>query len=228
MDYYVPCECGNEVPVSEGAAGASLRCDCGRTISVPSLDELRRQSGRTAPAPPARVLIEYMLADGELPTLKCCFSCSSPTDEVTHVVAECEKTWTTGPSGASRLVAFLVIGIWAVLLERGGSEQGSNVILHLPVRLCRRCRRRLSPSSFAMPMTAFAVVAGVAGLFFMAMGMMWGAGLLAVPLTFWLAYLIAKLRRQGDIKEVLRREPIYRRLTDDYPDAVVVLTPDGS
>jgi hypothetical protein len=43
MQVCLTCECGKEVPVSEGAAGTSLACDCGRSIRVPSLGELRRR-----------------------------------------------------------------------------------------------------------------------------------------------------------------------------------------
>jgi hypothetical protein len=43
MQVCLSCECGKQIPVSEGAAGTSLSCDCGRTIRVPSLGELRRR-----------------------------------------------------------------------------------------------------------------------------------------------------------------------------------------
>jgi hypothetical protein len=35
------CDCGREVSVTEGAAGAALSCECGRKIQVPSLDEMQ-------------------------------------------------------------------------------------------------------------------------------------------------------------------------------------------
>jgi hypothetical protein len=40
----VRCECGEELPVTEGLAGASIQCQCGRTLQVPSLSELRRRT----------------------------------------------------------------------------------------------------------------------------------------------------------------------------------------
>ena len=43
MLVYLSCECGKQVPVSEGAAGTSLPCTCGRAIKVPSLGELRQR-----------------------------------------------------------------------------------------------------------------------------------------------------------------------------------------
>ena len=42
----LPCECGQHILVTEGMAGASVRCPCGRTIAVPSLGEIRRLAGR--------------------------------------------------------------------------------------------------------------------------------------------------------------------------------------
>jgi hypothetical protein len=43
MQVSLSCKCGKQIAVTEGAAGASLPCSCGRTIQVPSLGELRRR-----------------------------------------------------------------------------------------------------------------------------------------------------------------------------------------
>jgi tetratricopeptide (TPR) repeat protein len=48
MHIHLHCECGKQFSVTEAAAGASLTCDCGRTIKVPSLNTLRQQSGAEA------------------------------------------------------------------------------------------------------------------------------------------------------------------------------------
>ncbi|MCI0682149.1 MAG: hypothetical protein L0Y71_08600 [Gemmataceae bacterium] len=40
------CECGQQVVVTEGMAGTSVQCACGRTVAVPSYGELRRLAGR--------------------------------------------------------------------------------------------------------------------------------------------------------------------------------------
>ncbi len=44
MEFSVPCECGQNVTVSEGAAGTEVNCPCGRIIHVPSLGMLRQHS----------------------------------------------------------------------------------------------------------------------------------------------------------------------------------------
>jgi hypothetical protein len=41
MQYHLACECGREVAVSEGAAGTTVSCACGRSVQVPSLSKLR-------------------------------------------------------------------------------------------------------------------------------------------------------------------------------------------
>jgi len=44
MEFSLPCECGQHVTVSEGAAGTDIPCKCGRTVHVPSLGMLRQYS----------------------------------------------------------------------------------------------------------------------------------------------------------------------------------------
>jgi rhomboid protease GluP len=44
MGYEVACSCGNLLPVTEGMADSSTYCSCGRTVRVPSLNELQRQA----------------------------------------------------------------------------------------------------------------------------------------------------------------------------------------
>ena len=44
MGYQVTCSCGNVLAVSDGMAGSTTTCSCGRTVSVPSLSQLRRHA----------------------------------------------------------------------------------------------------------------------------------------------------------------------------------------
>lgn len=43
MLVYLACACGKQVPVNEGAACSFCTCECGRSIKVPSLGELRQR-----------------------------------------------------------------------------------------------------------------------------------------------------------------------------------------
>jgi hypothetical protein len=44
MYFHLRCECGKDVAVSEGAAGASLACPCGRRVVAPELRDLQRRA----------------------------------------------------------------------------------------------------------------------------------------------------------------------------------------
>src|SRR5947209_20168062 len=66
MRLVVPCECGNPVSVMEGDAGSTVTCRCGRAVSVPSLRELRRQSGAPETRPSPEMAIEALLLAGKL------------------------------------------------------------------------------------------------------------------------------------------------------------------
>jgi hypothetical protein len=44
MAFEVACECGKKLPVTEGMAGSSVSCPCGRSVRVPSLSQLRDQA----------------------------------------------------------------------------------------------------------------------------------------------------------------------------------------
>src|SRR5688572_6494073 len=52
MKYQVACSCGNVLPISEGQAGSSIPCICGRMVCVPSLRVLCSEA-ITENAPPA-------------------------------------------------------------------------------------------------------------------------------------------------------------------------------
>src|SRR5262249_42368870 len=41
VDFQVPCECGKSLFVTEGMAGSSVRCRCGRAVMLPSLREMK-------------------------------------------------------------------------------------------------------------------------------------------------------------------------------------------
>jgi tetratricopeptide (TPR) repeat protein len=53
MAYQVVCTCGKTLSVSEDMADSAATCDCGRTVQVPSLHDLRMAAITAAPPPPA-------------------------------------------------------------------------------------------------------------------------------------------------------------------------------
>src|SRR5262245_9265289 len=179
MVFHLRCECGEYVPVSEGAAGAQVPCPCGRTIAVPSLADLRKQAGLPTPRASAALVIDNMLARGQLPTVTLCAHCNSPTDETAEVTAECEKVWTNEPSTIGWMVSYLFLGIWALLLQPAAREYGNNLIVHLPVRVCRGCQRRFVGNPAARGLGLLAVLLAAAGILVMILWTAWGAVLLA-------------------------------------------------
>jgi len=41
VEFQIPCKCGKSLFVTEGMAGASIRCRCGRAVLLPSLREMK-------------------------------------------------------------------------------------------------------------------------------------------------------------------------------------------
>jgi hypothetical protein len=224
MNFDVRCECGAYVVVSEGAAGARVDCDCGRTVTVPSLDELRKQAGLPPPAPNPVLVIEDMLAHGELPTAPACFHCDCAASDTILVTAECEKATGSEPNLILWVLAWWFLGIFAVFLREGkATELGRNLYLHLPVRLCRPCQRKFTSRRFAFGLGLIAVAAALTGIILVATGLVWGWGMLVISvLVFWIA-VVAKKRRREALKNLLARERIYHQLLQHYPVARLVI-----
>jgi hypothetical protein len=51
MAYVLECDCGRQLPVRPGSAGAALTCECGRSVVAPSYSRLRALAGRTDSPP---------------------------------------------------------------------------------------------------------------------------------------------------------------------------------
>lgn len=226
MSFYVPCECSESLCVSEGAAGASLRCSCGKTVVVPSLDELRKRSGLPARQTNPKTVIEYMLADGELPTATTCAGCGCATGEILYVTAECEKAWRSGPNWSGMIVALLIVGpIWAYLLSRkqgSGTEYGDNLILHLPIRTCSNCRRQYlgGPISKSLGWIA-ALLAGI-GIVAVFVWPIWGGVFLVGSLAAFWTKMVVGVRRRATCAWLLRHEPVYGDLLAYYPNTALL------
>ncbi len=221
MEFDVRCDCGEYVTVSEGAAGARVPCPCGRTVAVPSLADLRKQAGLAAYKPKANLVIENMLAHGELPTRRTCVGCTAATDETLDVTAECEKAWKNEPGILTWILTFLFLG-WLgalVLSQVEGKEHGANLILHLPVRICHSCQRHLLRNPLGLILDLSAIVLAVAAVLIMVFGTIWGGILLLGSVLALSAETIVRKQRQATIKMLLALEPIYEQLLDDYPKA---------
>ena len=221
MEFHVSCECGQDITVAASAAGTVRSCPCGRVVRVPALSELKRQAGLPAYNPSAALLIEHMLADRELPGTAMCVCCNDTTEDTIEVSAECEKVWIRGPNdGASLVVAFFLVGIWAFLLrQRDTQEFGRTLILRLPVRLCAKCQRTALRKWPGRDYRVLGISLAVPGLVLLVFSAVWGGLLVIGSFLIWWLSVAATARRQAAIKDIVQRVPIYEQLLREYPHA---------
>jgi hypothetical protein len=152
MEFRVSCECGEVLSVTEGSAGQKLPCRCGRIVAIPRFRELQALAGAGPQLAPDFV-IEQLLLAGKLPDQDCCLFCGTPTNEVVHVVVECERAQ-VGQTGRSLLwyVGVYLLFPLAAILTRAAegpsqsTERGRDKIYSLPLRLCLECRENMTAS----------------------------------------------------------------------------------
>ena len=119
MEYFVECSCGKRVPVTAAMAGASVQCQCTRTVSVPRLSELREAVGQGSFEAGIVDTIRRMISEGKLPPTRECALTGRLTDDVAEIQVECERVWKRGPgrgrwSFAIFSLLFLPFGLlWA-------------------------------------------------------------------------------------------------------------------
>src|SRR5437660_9172710 len=154
MQYRITCKCGNALTIAEGAAGTRIPCPCGCTIIIPSLRELRQQSGLPEVGPSPEMAVEAMLLAGTLPEEDYCVVCGAATDHSVCCRTECEKArvldsrppwWIRAPL---ILLAFCTFGLFGATVGAAtpGQERewGKDRIFDLPVRVCDACRQELT------------------------------------------------------------------------------------
>lgn len=152
MSYEVRCECGKAHPVTAGDAGASIRCECGRTVEVPELHELRAAAGEEAVSPV--VQLQTLLLAGQLPGTRSCARCGAETDGLVRVSIQCERAIVKSAVGQhERLAGCLLFGLLGYLFadlmffrQRHVIEQGQDVEITAPVRVCQTCASELTTS----------------------------------------------------------------------------------
>jgi hypothetical protein len=150
MEYRLPCPCGEDVPVPESAAGTSVLCHCGRSVTVPSLRELRRQWGVEEPEFSVEMAVDALLHAGKLPEEDHCVLCGMATDGTICCYTECEKAYVQerSPSWLAMVLAFLTFGLLGAVIvahaPRKRTEWGRDHIYSLPLRVCDACRQELT------------------------------------------------------------------------------------
>jgi hypothetical protein len=159
MSYEVRCECGKAHAVSAADAGSSLRCDCGRTVEVPPLHELKLAAGQSAVSP--ELLLQSLLVNRELPDTDECGSCGKHTDGSLNAIIDCEraevKVEERTPTGC------LPLPFGAIIYYRTTRAQvrGRDVVFRVPVRCCPACARTLTGDGLRLLLRQNRVCAGV-------------------------------------------------------------------
>jgi hypothetical protein len=159
MSYEVRCECGKAHAVSAADAGASLRCDCGRTVDVPPLHALKLAAGQSAVSP--ELLLQSLLANHELPDTDKCGSCGKDTEGSLNAIIDCEraevKVQERTPTGC------LPLPFGAIIYYRTTRAQvrGRDVVFRVPVRCCPACARKLTGNELRAILRKHPTCAGV-------------------------------------------------------------------
>jgi hypothetical protein len=151
MHYRISCECGDAITVSEGFAGTKVSCRCGRTIVVPSLRDLRRQTGQQQPTLAPEAEVGALLLAGLLPEEDHCVLCGNSSDDILRCRIECERAYTKDdrPWWAWWLALFAggaTLGTIAVHehTQDQTTEYGKDCIFDLPLRVCDKCQNKIS------------------------------------------------------------------------------------
>jgi hypothetical protein len=95
--------------VSAGQAGTTIACECGRSISVPSLGKLRELTGRGRYEAGTIDRIYAMIKSGQLPSGERCVVSGEYTHDVFDLWVQAEKIFTGDENRFARfLVAFFI------------------------------------------------------------------------------------------------------------------------
>ena len=152
MNYIAPCECGRNVTVGATQAGSTVLCECGCSLTVPSLSELRASAGQTTYAVSTLGRIRRMIRDGELPCGDLCTLSGRRTKDTFVLRVECERVWTRGSQSDCMdraFFGFLFFGWLGAIIgwgkeERRPQELGRKTTIEVPLRVCSEFHGRLA------------------------------------------------------------------------------------
>jgi hypothetical protein len=145
MEIRIDCPCGERVTVTEASAGATLKCDCGRPISVPSTPALRVAAGLPPYDYSPEQVLGQMLSAGRLPGTNVCTHCGFETDQVLEVYTECETLYrtNTGMPVWFTLITTLIHFPFGLLFRGTDGEVqcfGRDTKFLLPIPACEQCQ----------------------------------------------------------------------------------------
>lgn len=151
--YSVSCVCGSSIPVLASDAGGSVRCRCGRDVSVPRLSLLRAAQGLAAYETNLRDTIARKIAEGMLPPDLPCAVTGLPADDVMWFDVHCETTYRKG-STKLHIVALVMLALvsWPLALlmrslgfgaSRDVDRLGRDIVVGVPLKVRTEARPQL-------------------------------------------------------------------------------------
>ena len=224
MDFIVSCQCGRQEQVFEGSAGARLICECGRTIDVPNLAQLRASAGLPPIEPSLDEQVRTLLASGELPPAQC-IGCGGSGDRISYN-AECETAYIEGTGGistASAMILGLAFG-WIVFLSenRGGRMRGRDTYIPVPVRVCAHCRTTLLRRPYKALLNKLGFVFLILGIGAIVLHeWLFGGIAIAFGMSLRLTAIIQSNNYQQRLRALLATIPLYKRIFDKYQKTIV-------
>ncbi|MEI8383582.1 MAG: hypothetical protein WCJ09_25930 [Planctomycetota bacterium] len=235
MDFSIRCQCGREMVVSEGSAGARIPCSCGGTVEIPSLGTLRTSIGLPTVDIPLEMEAQFMLDAGELPP-PLCIGCGHEAERISFV-AECEQIHEQTSHDKWPLVQGIVMAMGllsnslAFAFRINGEDetvttiQGREVNIPVPVHCCESCRDRLirQPTNQVLKVQKMSgsvlLWAGIIGILLY----YYVIGVLALAAGIGLQWMVSnkQAQHQRRLKELLSSVPTYKRVFEKYPDAII-------
>jgi heme exporter protein D len=222
MSLGVSCECGRTLPVTADDAGSRLSCPCGRKVVVPLKEEFAKADVLpSAPTPELR--LRRLLREGALPRLDACALCRKGRPRRVDFYLDCERS-RVRTSGGFR---FLIIPfLWHIVYwteEVRVERIGRDTCLPAPLALCPACLEQVRRFPVEGSLLLFGVLTAVsAALFFLDVWL--GIGMTVLTLLgVFVKVAWDRRSRQRGLRELLRKEPVYRQVLDRYPNATVLV-----
>jgi hypothetical protein len=137
--YSVQCgRCGRRIGVTAGIAGTEIICQCGHSVPIPLLSDLRRQSGKGGYGEDAKTVIGRLLSGNESLPGNYCVGCHKSTAEKIVCLAE----YDVSDSGRLNPLQSAINYIKARIGRLRGKEPPAprrGAAIRLPVTLCNEC-----------------------------------------------------------------------------------------
>jgi hypothetical protein len=141
--FTVKCDgCGRQIGVNAGMAGTEIVCQCGQTLRVPLLSDLRQMKGKGAYGEAPLAAIKRMLATKASLPGDFCVGCRRQTTEKLVCLAECENPQADRKNPLRHLLAIFYTPIWLFFeyFHKDRLMHGNEIMIHLPVTFCNQCR----------------------------------------------------------------------------------------